>query len=84
MSLVQKCISDFLSCGPGLLGPVLKFLGLWLLYCLKSLLGGSDVEGGRGMGGRRERKRNESPLLALLHAPVHSTLASCGLVVFRD
>lgn len=54
MSLVQKqdvtsnniyySLSDFLTCGQGLLGAVLKVLGLCFLCYLKSLLDGFHAE----------------------------------------
>lgn len=40
--------SAFLTCDQGVLGQVLKVLGLWFL-CLKSLLGGSDAQRERGL-----------------------------------
>lgn len=33
---MYNSLSDFLSCGQGLLGAVLKVLGLWLLCCLEA------------------------------------------------
>lgn len=67
---MYNSLSDFLSCGQGLLGAVLKVLGLWLLCCLEAcwvvLM-----------------PREETPLLASLHVSMlhYSSFLHIGLQI---